>query len=151
MKNFLASLLLLAGLVSATSCKKDDTTNNAPVQPTLGTFSGSQEVPVVASAATGTITGTYDKTAMVLTYTVTFSGLTPIMGHLHTGAPGANGDVFYPFPFNNAAGNGFISPITGTKQLTPDQDKALLSNGVYANLHTATNKGGEIRANLTVN
>ncbi|AMJ65546.1 CHRD domain-containing protein [Hymenobacter sp. PAMC 26628] len=150
MKNLFSSLLLLAGLVAATACKKDDT-NNAPVQPTLGTFSGSQQVPAVTSAATGTITGTYDKTAMILTYTVTFSGLTPVAGHLHIGAPGVNGSVFYPFPPNNAAGNGYVSPITGTKQLTPDQDKALLSHGVYANLHTMTYPNGEIRADMTVN
>ena len=151
MKKIFSSLLLLAGLVAATACKKDDPTNNAPVQPTLGTFSGSQQVPAVTSAATGTVTGTYDKTARVLTYTVTFSGLTPVAGHLHLGAPGAIGNVFYPFPFNNAAGNGYVSPITGTKQLGLDQDKALLNHGVYANLHTATYMNGEIRADLTVN
>ncbi|AWM32388.1 CHRD domain-containing protein [Hymenobacter nivis] len=150
MKNLLASLLLLAGLMTATACKKE-TTNIAPVQPTLGTFSGSQQVPVVTSAATGTITGTYDKTAMVLTYTVTFTGLTPIGAHLHMGAPGANGGIFYVFPFNNATGDGFVSPITGTKQLTMDQNTALLNHGVYANLHTMTYKGGEIRADMTVN
>ncbi|MDQ2769349.1 MAG: CHRD domain-containing protein [Bacteroidota bacterium] len=150
MKNLFSSLLLLAGLVAATACKKEDSTNNAPVQPTLGTFSGRQQVPVVTSAATGTITGTYDKAAMVLTYTVTFSGLSPVAGHLHLGAPGAMGGVFYPFPFNNATGDGYISPITGTKQLTVDQDKALLSRGVYANLHTKAYPNGEIRADMTV-
>lgn len=153
MKNLLASLLLLTGLVAATACKKSD--NNAPapaMQTLLGTFSGSQQVPAVTSAATGTITGIYDKSAMILTYTVTFSGLSPTMAHLHLGAPGAKGDVFYPFPFNNATKDGFVSPITGsTRVLLPAESAALLNHGVYANLHTMTYQGGEIRADMTVN
>lgn len=151
MRNLLASLLLLTGLVAATSCKKADNGPTPVMEPLLGTFSGSQQVPAVTSAATGTITGSYDKTAMVLKYTVTFSGLTPTAAHLHLGAPGAKGDVFYPFPFNNATKDGFVSPITGsTRVLLPAESTALLNHGVYANLHSAMYLGGEIRADMTV-
>lgn len=152
MKNFLASLLMLTGLMTATACKKSDNNGPVPVMQTLlGTFSGSQQVPAVTSSATGTITGSYDKTAMVLTYTVTFSGLSPTVAHLHLGAPGAKGDVFYPFPFNNATKDGFVSPITGsTRVLLSAESTALLNHGVYANLHSSMYPGGEIRADMTV-
>lgn len=149
MKNFLTSLLLLASLVTATACKKAD--NGAPAQDILGRLTGSQQVPAVTSNASGTVTGTYDKAAMMLTYTITFQGLSPVGAHFHLGAPGANGNIFYKIPFNNATNDGYMSPITGTKFFAMDQSTALLNHGVYVNLHTNAYMGGEIRADLTVN
>lgn len=153
MKHLFSTFLLATGLFAATACsKKDDTmTPAAPALPAVsGTFSGAQEIPAVSSSATGTYAATFDKATRELRYTVTFAGLTPTAGHLHLGGPGVKGDVFQPFPFNNATSNGYDSPINGTTTLTQAQAAALLANGVYANLHTAANPGGEIRANLTV-
>ena len=154
MTRFFSALLLAAGLLTAPACSTKDTPTPTPAAPVLpavsGSFSGAQEMPAVASSATGAFTGTFDKATRELRFTVTFAGLSPTAGHLHTGAPGANGPVFLPFPFNNAASTGFESPITGTSVLSPAQATALLANGVYANLHTAAQPGGEIRANLTV-
>ena len=154
MNRIFSTILLATGLMVATACsKKDDNMTPTPavVLPAVsGTFTGAQEVPAVTSSATGTYTATFDKASRELRYTVTFTGITPTVGHLHFGAPGMKGDVFQPFPFNNAASNGFDSPITGTTTLTQAQAAALLANGVYANLHSAANPGGEIRADLTV-
>ena len=154
MNRIFSTLLLATGLLAATACsKKDDDVAPAtvPALPTVSAaFSGAQEMPVVTTSATGAFAGTFDKATRELRFTVTFAGLTPTAGHLHTGAPGANGPVFLPFPFNNAASTGFDSPISGTTILSPAQATALLANGIYANLHTAANLGGEIRANLTV-
>lgn len=154
MNRIFSTLLLATGLLAATACsKKDDTVTPtpAPALPTVtATFSGAQESPAVTTSATGAFTGTFDKATRELRFSVTFAGLTPVAGHLHTGAPGANGPVFLPFPFNNAASNGFESPITGTSILSPSQAAALLANGIYANFHTSANPGGEIRANLVV-
>lgn len=152
MNRFLSALLLATSLLAGTACSKDDdATPPAPTLPTVtGTFSGAQEVPAVTSAATGNFTGTFDKATRELRFTITYSGLTPTVAHLHTGAPGANGPVFLPFPFNNATSTGFESPITGTSILSPAQAAALQAAGVYANLHSAAQPGGEIRANLTV-
>ena len=150
MNRIFSTLLLATGLLAATACsKKDDTMAPAPAPNVTAAFSGAQETPVVSTSATGSFAGVFDKTTRELRFTVTFAGLTPTAGHLHTGAPGANGPVFLPFPFNNAASNGFESPITGTSILSPAQAAALLANGIYANFHTAANPGGEIRANLT--
>ncbi|OGX83114.1 CHRD domain-containing protein [Hymenobacter glacialis] len=156
MNRIFSTLLLATGLLAATACSDDDkavtpTPAPAPALPAVtATFSGAQEVPAVTTAATGNFAGTYDRATRELRFTITYSGLTPTAGHLHTGAPGVNGAVFLPFPFNNAASTGFDSPITGTTILSPAQGTALLANGVYANLHTAARPGGEIRADLTV-
>lgn len=107
-----------------------------------GTFSGANEVPAVTTSATGNVSATYDKNTRILTYTVTYSGLTPTMGHFHTGAPGATGPVVITFPYLA------YSPITGSTLLSLPQEASLLAGNMYANLHTVANSGGEIRANL---
>jgi phage-related tail fiber protein len=152
MKPIFATLLLLTGLFTSTACsdKKDSSTPTPALPVVSGTFSGAQEVPAVTTSAAGTFDGTYNKTTMELKYTVTFTGLTPTAGHLHTGAPGVNGPVFHPFAFNNPTNNGFVSPITGTVTLTEAQATSLMNRSVYANLHTAARPGGEIRADLIV-
>ncbi|TPG65969.1 CHRD domain-containing protein [Hymenobacter nivis] len=149
MKKIFSSLLLLAGLAAATSCAKDETV--APVITTASsTLTGAQEAPTPnSSAATGSFTGSYNQTTMMLTYTVTFTGLAPTMGHLHIGAPGTAGPVSVPFTPNNTAGTGFVSPITGTVKLDQTQATALLGKSMYANLHTTTFPNGEIRGDIT--
>ena len=153
MNHFFSSLVLVAGLVAATACSKKEeaTPTPAPVLSVVsGTLSGAQEVPAVTTSATGTVSGTYDKAKMELKYSVTFSGLTPTAGHFHAGTPGTTGPVSLAFTFNNAAGNGFVSPITGTVTLTAAQNTAILGNSFYANLHSTTVPSGEIRADVTV-
>jgi hypothetical protein len=108
-----------------------------------GTMSGASEVPAVSTQATGNVTGTYNPSTKVLTYTVTYAGLTPTAGHFHIGAPGTNGSVAITFPSVAS------SPITGTATLTDSQKDALLGGNMYANLHTTANGNGELRANVT--
>jgi hypothetical protein len=107
-----------------------------------GTFSGANETPAVTTSATGNVSATYNKTTKILAYTVTYAGLTPTMGHFHIGAPGVAGPVVITFPYLA------YSPITGSTLLSQVQEDALLAGNMYANLHTATNTGGEIRANV---
>ncbi|HEX8350497.1 MAG TPA: CHRD domain-containing protein [Hymenobacter sp.] len=105
------------------------------------TINGAQEVPANASTATGTFTGVYDKSTKVLTYTVTYQGITPVAGHLHRGAPGVNGPVIFPFP-------NLTPPINATATFTQADEDLLLAGGFYANLHTPAFPGGEIRGNI---
>jgi hypothetical protein len=107
-----------------------------------GTFSGANETPAVTTSATGNVSASYNKVTRTLTYTVTYAGLTPTMGHFHIGAPGVAGPVVITYPYLN------YSPISGSTLLSQVQEDALLAGNMYANLHTATNQGGEIRANL---
>lgn len=135
-------LAALAALTLATACKKDDDAPATPPLQVTGTFSGSNETPAVTTSATGNASATYNKTTKILTYTVTYAGLTPTMGHFHIGAPGVAGPVVITFPYLA------YSPITGSTLLSQVQEDALLAGNMYANLHTATNMGGEIRANV---
>lgn len=147
MKN--VSLLLgLAAFTLTTACKKDDTTP-APMQ-VSGTLSAANEVPAVSvPAATGSFTGTYDPTSMVLTYNVAFSGLTgpATAAHLHYGdAKHKTAAPTVPFANVPSAASGTFS---GTATLTAMQADSLKAGKLYANIHTSANGGGEVRANLT--
>ncbi|MGI4886012.1 MAG: CHRD domain-containing protein [Janthinobacterium lividum] len=150
MKNYLSAFLLLTGLVATTACSKKDDATPAPLA-LSGTLNGSQEVPAITTSATGAVTGTYDTKSMVLTYSVTFSGLAPTSGHFHMGTPTTPmGDVALSFAKNNSDQTAFVSPITGTATLTSAQATALVGNSFYANLHSVSYPGGEIRSQVTV-
>jgi hypothetical protein len=143
MKKALLPALLVLALASA--CNKDDTVATPTVASTsvTGAMSGTNEAPTpVTTSATGNVTATYDKSAKILTYTITYSGLTPTAGHFHIAAPGAAGPIVLLFPYVS------YSPIQGATLLTQAQEDALLAGNLYANLHTTANPSGEIRANL---
>ena len=86
----------------------------------------------------------YDPATHTLTYDVTYEGLTgaAVAAHIHgPAAEGANGPPVVPFP--SAA-----SPIKGTATLTDAQAADLAAGKYYVNVHTAANKGGEIRGTI---
>ncbi len=119
------------------------TTAEAPKMPTYS----ATLAPGAGIASTGKGAGafTYDPATHTLTYNVTYEGLTgpAIAAHIHgPAAPGANGPPVVPFA--NAA-----SPITGTATLTDAQAADLAAGKYYVNVHTAANKGGEIRGQIT--
>jgi hypothetical protein len=108
-------------------------------------LSGASEVPPVTTAGKGTATAALDTAAKTLTWTVTYSGLSgpATAGHIHgPAAPGANAGVLVPFS------GGLTSPIKGSATLTDAQISDLEAGRTYINLHTADNKGGEIRGQL---
>lgn len=110
------------------------------------TLTAAQEVPATASQGSGTGTFNYDPATKLLQYSVSYSGLTgpATAAHIHgPAAPGVNAGVMVPFQ-NVAA-----SPITGSATLTAEQEKALMSGQTYVNVHTAANRGGEIRGQIT--
>jgi hypothetical protein len=110
------------------------------------TLSSAAEVPPNASPATGAMTASLNKDTSVLTWRVTYSGLTgpATMAHFHGPAlPGANAGVVVPFP--SAA-----SPAEGSATLTAAQIADLAAGKWYVNVHTAANPGGEIRGQVMV-
>jgi hypothetical protein len=109
-----------------------------------GTLSGAAEVPPVAGGGTGTATVTLDTATKMVTFNVTYAGLSgpAAAAHIHCGAAaGANSGVAVPFP--SAA-----SPISGSAAMTDAQIADLEAGKCYVNVHTAANKGGELRAQL---
>lgn len=106
----------------------------------------SEVPPVTNSKATGRLSATYDTATRALSYDVTYADLTgpAAAAHFHGPAPvGKNAGVMVPITGDLA------SPIKGTVTLTEAQAKALTDGDVYFNIHTAANKGGEMRGQVT--
>lgn len=106
-------------------------------------LSGSQEVPPVSTMAAGTGSIKVEPEGAV-SGSVTTTGMVGTMAHIHMGAVGVNGPVIVPLV---QMSEGVWSVPRGT-MLTTEQRKSYLDGNLYVNVHTATNKGGEIRAQL---
>ena len=110
---------------------------------TAVTLTGSQEVPPVTTAASGsgTITVGADKS---VSGSVTTTGINGTAAHIHMAAMGQNGPVIIPL---TKTGDGTWSVPPGAK-LTDAQYEAFEAGNLYINVHSAANKGGEIRGQL---
>jgi hypothetical protein len=110
------------------------------------TLSGAAEVPANASAGTGSLEATLDKSTSVIKWKLSYSDLSgpATMAHFHGPAmPGVNAGVVVPFP--SAA-----SPSEGEAKLSQAQIDDLMAGKWYVNVHTAANPGGEIRGQVLV-
>lgn len=122
---------------------------SSPTPPTALTaqLSGASEVPAVVTGAAGTVEARLDPNTNLLTWKITYSGLSgPATGaHFHGPAmAGQNAGVVVPI------GAPLASPINGTATLTPSQAADLTAGKWYVNLHTAANPGGEVRGQVGV-
>jgi hypothetical protein len=110
-------------------------------------MSGSQEVPPVTTTATGTITATLNGARDLLSYTVTWSGLSGSVtnSHFHTGLANQAGGVTEGVTLSTTASSGSHS---GTWAIPSTSVADLLAGKIYFNIHTAANSGGEIRGAL---
>ncbi len=119
--------------------------HSMPAAPKLPTYAATLAPGAgIASAGKGMGTFTYDPATHALTYNVTYENLSgpAAAAHIHGPAdPGANAPPVVPFP--SAA-----SPITGTATLTDAQAADLAAGKYYVNVHTAANRGGEIRGQI---
>jgi CHRD domain len=109
------------------------------------TLSGASEVPPNAGAGAGAARATLDTATGKLVWDVTYSGLTgpAKAAHIHGPAgPGQNAGVVVPLKGDLA------SPIRGSAILTAAQTADLEAGKYYVNIHTAANKGGELRGQL---
>ena len=107
------------------------------------TLAGSQEVPPVMTSASGVGAIMVAPDGSV-SGTITTTGVEGTMAHIHEAPMGQNGPVIVPF--SKTADNVWSAPV-GAK-LTEAQLQSLKSGNLYLNVHSATNKAGEIRAQL---
>ena len=107
------------------------------------TLTGSQEVPPVMTSASGVGAIMVAPDGSV-SGTITTNGVEGTMAHIHEAPMGQNGPVIVPF--SKTADNVWSAPA-GAK-LTEAQLQSLKSGNLYLNVHSATNKAGEIRAQL---
>ena len=110
------------------------------------TLKGAEEVPANTTAGGGDVTAKVDTTTGVLTYTVTYSGLTGPVAMAHFHGPAAAGANAPPVVVVKT----LASPITGTATLTPAQLADLAAGKWYFNIHTAAHMSGEIRGQLVI-
>jgi Cu/Zn superoxide dismutase len=141
----LALGLALAGATGA------DARGQATTIGLLASMNASSEVPAPSgdvSAARGTFTGTATRsdTGASLQWQMTFSGLTgpATAAHIHVAARGQSGPVVVPL----------CGPCTSPASGTANVDAALLAaihaGGAYVNVHTDTNRAGEVRGQVGV-
>ena len=97
------------------------------------------------SKGTGNADVTYHTTTKMITWRVTFDNLTgpATAAHFHgPAAPGANAGVAL------LIGNNPTSPATGNATLDDAKAADLMAGRWYVNVHTAANRGGEIRGQV---
>lgn len=111
----------------------------------MAELTAASQVPPNGSPAIGRAEFLFDTDTAQLTYTVVYDGLTGVAtaAHIHgPAAPGSNAGVIVPFQDP-------ASPIAGTATLQPAAAAALVDGMLYVNVHTAANKDGEIRGQIT--
>ena len=160
-------VLLLAAVASVNA--------SAALLTYVGSLSGSNEIPAVASPGTGFASVTIDTIAHTATFNITFSNLTSntVAAHIHccVAQPGNTAvatavPAFAGFPLGVTAGNYASSPLSlldaafwnptfvtakgGIAQADAALTAGLAAGEAYLNIHTSNFAGGEIRANLTL-
>ncbi len=151
-----AVLVSVASGLAAVGHASPSTAQGAQVAPGTyklkATLTSKGEVPAAkgAASATGTFTGTLtvvsaSKTTLV--WRLTFSHLSGIAlaSHIHLGAAGKAGPVVVPLcgPCRTGAHG------TYTKTLSSAVLSAIVAGKTYANVHTKSNPGGEIRGQIS--
>ena len=138
-------MAMAAILLTAVSCKDDD--DEDPVIDAKVVFAaalnGVNEVPPNTSMATGNATLTYDTLTKKFTIIVSYSGITATGAHIHMAPADLTGGVVFPFVQPLTSPINYTSPV-----LTDAQEADLFGEMYYANIHSATYPGGEIRGQL---
>jgi hypothetical protein len=115
-------------------------------------MTGAQETPAVSTSATGSIDAQYNRLTRILSYKVTFSGLTQnaSAAHIHgLGEAGTAAPVVQTFSGFPAAKAGTYSGtffVDGIKVKEED----ILASRYYINIHNSAYPNGEIRGQLVL-
>ena len=136
-------LVAAASLLASCATYQDNAPSWLPGSGSVSVkLSGAEEVPPtnVQGSGSGTI---QVKSDGAVSGSVTTTGVQGTMAHIHQGAKGQNGPVIIPL---TKSGDTYTVPA-GAK-LNDAQIKAFKEGGLYVNVHTAANKGGEVRGQL---
>jgi hypothetical protein len=105
---------------------------------------GSQVVPPVTTSASAVAYTTVDEDNGAVVANVWLSGLSATAGHIHMGAAGLSGGI--ALSLTQDATEASLWSATGT--LDASQLMLFKSDGLYYNIHSAANPGGEIRGQI---
>ena len=111
-------------------------------------LSGAQCVPPVDTTGTGTADLTYDPTTRVVTWNISYGGLSSptTMAHFH--GPAKQGQNAAPVIWLSTQGSPPANPMTGTATLTPEQAQQFTAGEWYVNVHSQSHPAGEIRGQV---
>jgi hypothetical protein len=141
MKKLIAKLILAGAALALSACSSmpDWMPGSGAIKVNL---SGAEEVPPlnVPGSGSGSFRVADDGT---ITGSVTTKDVQGTMAHIHRGAKGANGPVIVPL---DKKGDTYSVPAG--RKLTAAQMEDLKAGRLYVNVHTARNKGGEVRGQL---
>jgi len=149
---FRTTMALMAVSVASivTSCDKDeDDVDDDQTYTISGNASGNQEVPAVATSATGTLTGSYNARTNMLNYNISWAGLSGNVVAAHFHGPALLGVSANPIHDISITTNGAGGTAIGSLTLHDSTEAHLLAGRVYYNLHTTLRPGGEIRGQVT--
>lgn len=103
---------------------------------------GDQEVPPVASTASGGCMGTLDQPAAQFSITCVHDVVDATLMHIHRGATGTNGAAAFDL-------GAPTSPVSATwSGMTPADIADMIAGDLYINIHTAGRPAGEIRGQI---
>ena len=111
-------------------------------------LTGAECVPAVETSGSGTADITYDPATRVVTWNISYSGLSSptTMAHFH--GPAKAGENAPPVIWLSTQGSAPSNPITGTATLTADQAQQFLAGQWYVNVHSQSHPAGEIRGQV---
>lgn len=141
----IAMVIAGAGLAA---CQQQAATMAAGTVTYKAHLTGKDEVPPNATTGVGDGTFVFNPATKELSWDVKFSGLSgpALASHIHgPAAPGAEAGPVILFETPKAP----AGEIKGSTFLVTEQVNDLKAGKYYVNIHTPTNKGGEIRGQLT--
>ena len=139
----IAAIASLISALGACATYKDNAPSWMPGSNAIKVnLTGTEEVPPlnVGGSGSGTFRVADDGT---ITGSVTTKDVAGTMAHIHRGAKGTNGPVIVPL---DKSGDTYSVPAG--RKLTEAQIKDLKAGNLYVNVHTAKNKGGEVRGQI---
>lgn len=153
-KKTLFASLIFATIFMFSSCSKDDSGAVAVGAnfSISGNANSNQVTPAPAtnnSNGSGTISGVYNSSTKVMTYTSTWTNLTsaPLAAGFYSGAAGTVGSSVSGWALGSglSATGTFSSSVT----LNADQESQLMAGQFYYIMTTSANVSGEIRGQIT--
>jgi hypothetical protein len=106
-------------------------------------LSGNQEIPPVATSASGTATITVNADRSVIG-NATITGMSVTVAHIHEAAAGTNGSIVVPLI--RTADN--VWSVPSGARLTDAQYESYKAGNLYINIHSEAHRSGEIRGQI---
>jgi CHRD domain-containing protein len=111
-------------------------------------LTGAQSVPPVDPSGTGTADLTYDPATRMVTWNITYTGMSSPVTMAHFHGPAKEGQNAPVIIWLTKQGSPPTNPITGTATLTPAQAQQFSAGEWYINVHTQSHPAGEIRGQV---